>query len=427
MSDLLVLLSPLWPLLLALSKSPWRLLWSAHLALLPAAALLLVSQPLMVELPWLYAGAGMGLDSQRWWWLAVSVLFWSSAAFLGGKTAGAGGANRLLLLSMAGQLGAILSMDMIVFLSFSTLMGYACVGVLCAQGDGAARRAGRLYLMALVVADLLLFEAMLLVAGFSGSVGFTSLPEALSTFDSSTLYLALVMTGFALKIGLWPLHQWLPLAHHPQRLATFLLLWLGPVATGLLGLAHWLPLGKVVAPGLGRGLQAFGVAAMLYCLMVGIVGAQRQRRPAYVVIMVTGGLVTALGAAMVTPELWQRYGGVAWPLMVALGIGVSLGVAGWQSAGGRAPTPVGVSPPRVAIERCYQACVALGRRVALQSGFAMLARWLIWGGEQRRLSYWVRLFETGERWLRVWRVALSLLLLLCIVAVALWLLQVEPP
>ncbi|SDJ16234.1 Proton-conducting membrane transporter [Ferrimonas sediminum] len=422
MSEILLLFSPLWPLVLALPNLHRRLPWPAHMALLPAAVLLFVPQEVAIELPWLYSGAGMGVDSHSRWWLAVSVVFWGIAATLRDKADG--GTNSLFLLSMSGQLGAVLATDMVVFLSSSTLMGYASIGLLCADSDVAARRAGRLYLVALVIADLVLFEAMLLAAELTGSVGFASLPLVVSWPNISALYLVLVIIGFALKVGVWPIHQWLTLAYHPGRLARSLLLWLGPVGTGLLGAAQWLPPGKVAAPWLGTGLQALGAASVLYCLVVVGSGAQRQRQPAYVVIMVTGGLVMALGTALVTPEGWSRSGG-ALSMVVALGIGAALGGAGLQRHRGQVPV-VRAKPEVLAVERWCQAFIEWGRRVGTDPVPGVRAWWITWWREHWRLSQWVRVFEAGEQVLRRWRLALSLLLGLCILAVsvALWLLQV---
>jgi len=171
---MLLLLVPGLPLLLLLPALRSRLSRPCHLALLPAVMLLVIPEDFSIEIPWLLFGTGLGIDGPSRLLLAMSVVLWIAATFLQAPS-GQAGDNRytsFFLLTMAGNLGAILAIDMVSFFTFSTLMGYGFYGLLVIDGDAAERRAGRVYLGFLILADLLLFEALLIAATTSEDLGF---------------------------------------------------------------------------------------------------------------------------------------------------------------------------------------------------------------------------------------------------------------
>ena len=149
LATLLLLLSvPGLPLLLAIPALRRHLPWSVHIALLPATVLLFVPGSLAIDLPWILQGStGLGLDKVSRWWLAMSVVSWAVVGILlrrlDGRTAG-NSLTTLFLLTLAGQLGAILATGMIGFFAFTTLMSYAFCGLLFVEGDEQAIRAGRI-------------------------------------------------------------------------------------------------------------------------------------------------------------------------------------------------------------------------------------------------------------------------------------------
>jgi len=68
------------PLVLAFPALHRRLPWPVHLALLPAVALVFIPVNFWIELPWFQLGAGLGLNAQSRWWLAISVMVWALVA-----------------------------------------------------------------------------------------------------------------------------------------------------------------------------------------------------------------------------------------------------------------------------------------------------------------------------------------------------------
>ena len=302
---LLLLSVPGLPLLLLLPALRARLSRPCHLALLPAVMLLAIPENVFIEIPWLLFGTGLGIDGTSRLLLAMSVVLWIAASFLH-TPAGKALDNRdtiFCLLTMAGNLGTILATDMVGFFTFSTLMGYGFYGLLVNAGDARARRAGRVYLGFLIVADLALFEALLIAATTSEDLGFGVVRHALEQSAAPGFYLSMVLAGFALKAGIWPLHFWLPLAFRAARPAVVLLLGGIPVAIGLLRMVRWLPLGELAFPHLGAGIQWLGLAAALYGTVAGLLQVHPRTVLAYATIVVTGLFITTLGCGLEWPLL----------------------------------------------------------------------------------------------------------------------------
>ena len=424
LSAILLLSVPGYPLLLAFPalRSCLPAPWPCYIALLPAVILLAVPMAFSVDLPWLLFGTGLGIGEASRWLLAMSVVLWAAAATLLQVPTGQSADNRLttfFLLTLAGNLGAILATDLVGFFAFSTLMGYGFYGLLVNGGNQAARRAGRVYLGLLILADLALFEALLIAAATTENLGFGGVRQAMAQSASPSLYLSMVLVGFALKAGVWPLHFWLLPAFRTARPAVALLLGAVPVAIGLLGAVHWLPLGEITSPDLGLIIQGLGVVAMLYAVVAGLMRSQLKLLPAYAAIVATGLFVTVLGAGLADPAVWNRYGNLAHFFIVSLGFGLAaltIGI-GWLEA----RKPYSDAPAKRAddsnpwFERWPDAVVCW----AGQTGFDTLPRlrdsWLAKVGRLWQVRAWQRILDGGERSLQRWTFAITLFLLLGIV------------
>jgi len=422
LSLLLLLSVPALPLLLALPTLRSRLLWPCHLALLPAVILLAVPAVFSVDVPWLLFGTGLGIDGVSRLLLAMSVVIWAVAATLLQAPTSRSADNRLatfFLLTMAGNLGVTLATELVGFFAFSTLMGYGFYGLLVGGGDEAARRAGRIYLVFLILADLALFEALLIVAAATGDLSFEAVRHAMARSPASGLYLSMVLVGFAAKAGIWPLHFWLPLVFRSSRPAVALLLGGVPVAIALLGMVRWLPLGEITSPKLGLIIQGIGVAAMLYAILTGLIRAQLQLLPAYAVIIATGLFVTTLGTGLADPATWARYGNWAHVYIVFLGFGLAVLVTtiGWLHTRREYPaTPaMHADDSNPWFERWPGAVVCWGAKIGFDTLPGLRASWLAKVGCLRQIRVWQRTLDSIERSLQRWTFASTLLLLLVVV------------
>ena len=335
LSALLLLSVPGLPLLLAFPVLRSRLSRSCLLALLPAVMLLLIPTDFSVEVPWLLFGGGFGIDGASRWLLAMAVVLWAAAATFLQAPAGQAADNRLtviFLLTMAANLGAILATDVVVFFTCSSLLGYGFYGLLVAGGDAAVRRAGRIYLGFMIVADLILFEALLIAAATTGDLDFAAVRHTIALSQDgapvSGWYVSMVLAGFALKAGIWPLHFWLPLTFRSVRPAVTLLLGGVPVAIALLGMVRWLPFGGITLTDLGVGMQWLGLAAAVYGTVVGFTQTHPGALLAYAGVVMTSLFVTILGSGLEWPLIGSAIQGMVPLFIMALGFTLAALVTG---------------------------------------------------------------------------------------------------
>lgn len=428
-NTLLLLSAPGLPLLLAIPALRRYVPCPAHLALLPTIVLLFLPGSFSVGLPWiLWGSAGMGIDTGSRWWLTISVVIWTASATFLHTPERRGVGNRLttlFLLTLVGQVGAILAMDMVSFFTFMTLMGYAFIGLLIDGSDEKTRRAGRIYLVLLILADIALFEALLIAATSTDDLGFEAVAHAIPLSSSSALYLSMVIAGFALKAGFWPLHVWLPPAYGSARPAVALLLWVVPVGTGLFGAVRWLPLGELTAPVAGTLLQAFGAAGTLYALLFAVMRAQWKQLPAYTAIIAMSIFIMGLGTGLLDPAVWNQYGHLVPVFVAAVGLVLAVMIAAfvWLEKRGIFPSESGrENREAVWLERWAKAIIRLGRRTGGDTLPELRASWFARWDSFRQACTWQQLFDAGEYFLQRWEFAITLFLLLGMVSVALlWL------
>lgn len=356
-----------WPLVLALPALRSHLPWPRHLAVLPAAALMVLPSDGFLELPRLLFGIGLAVDSETRWILAMSLAVWFTAATVIKSSRHDPADERAItffLLTLAGNLGAVLSADLVGFFSFSTLMGYGFYALLIQGGDEQSRRAGRLYVIFLVLADLALFEALLLAASNTENLRYEVVRQAMAGTSSSQFFITIALVGFALKAGIWPAHLWLLAAFKTVPRSAASLLGGVPVAMGLLGAVRWLPLGESTFDVLGTTLQVIGVAAMLYALLRLFTHTCVKMLPAWVTVAATGLFIAALGTGLAYPAIWHQYEYLTYPFIALLGVFLAaLTFAIGRLQGTR-------QPPAIALPRVEFLGLPAGRGIALMQRWA---------------------------------------------------------
>jgi len=320
-NNLLLVTAILWPLLLALPVIHSKLRVSRQLAIIPAAILLLLPGDASLSLPTILFGSELHLDTDSRWILAMSVVVWFIAATLSSsKTASTSShETSFFMMTLAGNMGVIFANDLVTFFSFSTLMSYSFYALLVDKHNDPAHRAGYWYLIFLILADLALFEAMLLAASISSDLRYDTLSQEMAG-PYSAFYMWMVVLGFAFKSGFWPFFFWLSSAYSSRSRITPVLLTAVPVAMGLLGLLRWLPVGEQAVYSLGIVLLCSGSAAILHMtfgLFKHRLNAMLMARITVIVIGLSG---TALGAVLIQPALWQSYGSFSHPIIALLGI-----------------------------------------------------------------------------------------------------------
>ena len=268
------------------ARAPGLTPWAALPALVAG---LTVPEGTALELPWLVIGVRLELDPlARPFLLLAGVLYAGAGAFLlrARKPVWLCG---FFLAALAGNLGVILAPGAVGFYSFYSLMGLAIYGLVIAPGGRRAHRAANVYIVFTVVGEVLLFGA--LVAAEPSGAGAGVVP--------------MVLAGLGIKLGLVPLHLWVPLAYGAAPPAAGAVLGGSMVNAGLIGWLRFLPLGEAALPGWGELLVALGLAAAFLGVVVGLAQAEPRVVLAYSSISQMGWITVAVGAGLLAPGHWH--------------------------------------------------------------------------------------------------------------------------
>ena len=310
MNDEWWLLVPGAPLLALLALLCWRQraapwLWLAALPALVASAW----PPAVLSLPWLWPGAGWGIeDSLGRAFLGFTALLWGCAAVFAASSERAHPHQvRFWVfwqLSLAGNLLLIIALDGGSFYVGFTLMSLSAYGLVVHKGGPGPRQAGRLYLQLAVLGEMLLYAGLMLRVHESG--GAMDLAQWQSV-PVGTLTLVLLVIGFGLKAGFWPLHIWLPLAHPAAPAAASAVLSGAMIKAGILGLWRFLPVDDPLLQSWSAGLLAVALVSAFFGVLAGLVQTRPKTALAYSSISQMGYLLAIVALAWSDPHnraLW---------------------------------------------------------------------------------------------------------------------------
>uniref|UniRef100_UPI003593B2BC proton-conducting transporter transmembrane domain-containing protein n=1 Tax=Thiocapsa sp. TaxID=2024551 RepID=UPI003593B2BC len=179
----LVAAIPLLAAAFAMHRLSW---WTPAVAAVPAlVAALSVPIGESLDLPWLLLGARLGLDEIGRIFLIFTSILWIAAgihavASMRGSPH-VGRFNTFFLLAMAGNLWLIVGQDLVSFYAGFALMGISSYALVIHEGDRGALKAGKVYLVLTLGAELALFAALVMIASTTGSIVPT--PEDLVELD----------------------------------------------------------------------------------------------------------------------------------------------------------------------------------------------------------------------------------------------------
>jgi formate hydrogenlyase subunit 3/multisubunit Na+/H+ antiporter MnhD subunit len=314
--------------------APWAALPALAVALLPAA-------PTPASYPGLLLGTRVGVDATGGLFLLLTALLWTAAGIYARSYHAADGARPRLfffwLLTLAGNLGVTVALDLVGFYLSFALMTFAAYGLVVHAGSAPALRAGRVYLGMAVLGEGMLLAGLLLAAAGAEGTGLAEIATAVADSPRRELVVGLLLAGFGVKAGALPLHVWLPLAHPVAPTPANAVLSGCMIKAGLLGWLRFLPLGEAAVPTWGAVLAGLGLVAAFF----GVVAGATQRDPktalAYSSISQMGFLNLAVGLGLMAPDAWPY----AWAACVAyalhhglakgalfLGVGVVAGAVG---------------------------------------------------------------------------------------------------
>lgn len=383
--NLLLPLSLIWPLLLAIILSTPRR--SFALALIPTAALpalLLAAFPgLTLELPGVLLGMRLAVDETGLPFLLLAGLIWTAAGIYA-RTHLADDPRQvrfqlLYLLTLTGNLGAILALDVASFYLFFALMTFSTYGLIVHDGSPAAYGGGRVYMVLAIIGESLLLVALILIAFALGNANLHELGPWLAAAPDRGLIVFLILTSFAIKIGAVPLHVWLPAAYSRAPIPGSVVL--GGIITkmGLLGWLRFLPVGEVALPNWGNLCLAVGLVSAFYGVLAGLPQSHPKSVLAYSSISQMGLITILLGIGLVNPEDWplilttlllfSLHHGLA---KAALFLGVGVAVRGRRWAGW------GLLLPSLALAGAPLTSGALAKSLLKEASHLAPGDWAIW-------------------------------------------------
>lgn len=144
------------------------------------------------------------------------------------------------LATLAGLQLAVLAGEIATFYTGYVVMTFAAYGLVVHECSTAAVDAARVYMVMALFGEALLLTGVLHLGVQLGNAPLSSLPAALQGAEASWAAV-LLLGGLAVKMGLVPLHLWLPVAHPVAPMAASAILSGVIVKAGPLGALRLLP------------------------------------------------------------------------------------------------------------------------------------------------------------------------------------------
>ena len=235
--------------------------------------------------------------------LGGAALLWSAAGLFARAQMGKGPAAKRFaawwLLTQSGCLGVFIAGDLLSFYLAFAVVSLAAFGLVAHDGTPKARQAGGLYLLLAVLGEIALLLAFALLHGRAGteSIAIADVAPVLRTTPGGPVIAALLILGFGLKMGLMPLHVWLPVAHPAAPAPGSAVLSGAIIKAGVIGLIRFLPFdGAPVAD--GALLAALGFATAYWGVAMGLTQRNPKTILAYSSVSQMGVVAATLGMGL---------------------------------------------------------------------------------------------------------------------------------
>lgn len=294
------LVVPLLLAIVALVVTPHRRPVAAIVAPVPALVLALAPEAGPApDLGWLLLDVQLALDDPRRILLAAIALVWTGGATAARELLSSRvGTASVWLLALFGNLGVVLAGDIVTLYATFAVLSFAAYPLVVHERTASARRAGRIYLVMTLVGEALLLAGLMLAVSAVGSTGLPQLAEAVDQGVVGAPELGLMAAGFAVKVGILPVHLWLPLAHPAAPVPASAVLSGAIIKAGIAGWLHVLPVGRTPSPSIGGALVLIGLATILLAGLVGVVQLDAKVVLAYSSVSQMGFIAVIVGAGL---------------------------------------------------------------------------------------------------------------------------------
>lgn len=302
---LLPLAALVWPFLLAaLTALPafrGRAVRLLPFAPLPALWLAVAGVEGVTTAPGLLLGVTLGLDAARRLLMGMTAALWLIAGLAAQPMAGKPHTavfSGFWCLTLAGNIGVFLAFDVVTFYVAFAAVSLAAWFLVVHDRTEVALRAGRVYIVTALAGEVSLLVGLLIGAAAAGGVDIEGVRVALGASDAGPVAVALLVAGFGIKVGLVPLHVWLPLAHPAAPVPASAVLSGAIVKAGLFGMILFLPDGAF-----GSVLMALGLAGAFGAALWGLTQSNPKAVLAYSTVSQMGLMVMLVGAGGAPREM----------------------------------------------------------------------------------------------------------------------------
>jgi len=238
------------------------------------------------SLPLLLLGADFNVGPTNRPLLILAGLGWSLAGWYAADTVQERSRSfgAFWLTTMAGQALVLLSSQLASFYLGYVVMTFAAYGLVVHARTAESIRAGRVYIVLSIIGEALVLSGLLMLGALHDNIAFTILREAPVTGAAPIL----MMVGFAVKLGIVPLHMWLPLAHPVAPVPASAVLSGLLVKAGLLGMLRFVPPDALESLHTLNLLVAIGLFTAGYGAVVGLMQDRLKTILAYSTISQMG-------------------------------------------------------------------------------------------------------------------------------------------
>lgn len=310
---LLAVLTPPMLLLASLARPAWRPAIARLIPLAPlpalAAAFAAIGASAILPAP---LALSLALDGPGALLLGAAALLWSAAGVAArawwGKSMETLPYQSWWLATLTGSIAVFMAADVVTFYLAYSLVSLAGYGLVTRDGSDNARASGRVYFAFAVLGEALLLAGLVLMAGGSEELRIATLVARLPASPMGGAALALILAGLGAKMGLAPLHLWMPVSYRAAPFPAAAILSGAAVKAGVIGLVRFLPFAAAL-PGPGEALAIIGFFSAFFGVAIGLMQRDPKAVLAYSSISQMGliaavaGLSLAAGRAGAPSEL----------------------------------------------------------------------------------------------------------------------------
>lgn len=238
---------------------------------------------------WLLIGFSLQVDEITAAIIVLLALGWSLAGWQATRDLGPDQQAFWIgwLLCLSGMTLAAFSANLVGFyLGYVVLSLSAWLMIVQARSDE-AWRAARIYLVMALAGEAAILTGILILAGHYGNFELGLLVEA-EIEQPHRIARWLLLAGFAVKLGIIPLHMWLPLAHPIAPVPASAILSGIIVKAGLLGWLRLVPRTGLESESTGQILLGFGLMTALIGVLLGLTQERLKTVLAYSTISQMG-------------------------------------------------------------------------------------------------------------------------------------------